>query len=135
MEIRIREYQDSDFNSLNELLKEAYDLTKKDNNNSMNTELVAVSSNEVVGYLTINRLYDSVLACHYCYVNYVCVKRNYQHHGIATLLFNKVFEICKHENISYIELTSNPTRIEAHGLYQKLGFNIRKTDVFRKEII
>lgn len=135
MEIRIREYQNSDFNSLNELLKEAYDLTKKDNTNAMNTELVAVSSNEVVGYLTINRLYDSILACNYCYVNYVCVKRKYQHRGIATLLFNKVFEICKHENISYIELTSNPTRIEAHGLYQKLGFNIRKTDVFRKEII
>ena len=36
---------------------------------------------------------------------------------------------------SYIELTSNPTRIEAHGLYQKLGFNIRKTNVYRKEII
>lgn len=135
MDIRIREYQDSDFYSLNELLKEVYNLSKKDNTNSMNTELVAVSSNEVVGYLTINRLYDSVLACHYCYVNYVCVKRNYQHRGIATLLFNKVFEICKNENISYIELTSNPTRIEAHGLYQKLGFNIRKTDVFRKEII
>ena len=135
MEIIIRKYQDSDFKSLNELLKEAYDLTKKDNTNAMNTELVAVSSNEVVGYLTINRLYDSVLSCHYCYVNYVCVKRNYQHRGIATLLFNKVFEICKHENISYIELTSNPTRIEAHQLYQKLGFNIRKTDVFRKEII
>lgn len=135
MEIVIREYKNSDFDSLNELLKEAYGLTKKYNNNLVNTELVALLDNEVVGYLTINKLYDSILESNYCYINYVCVKKKYQNNGIATALFNKVFEICKIENISYIELTSNPTRIEAHGLYQKLGFNIRKTDVFRKEII
>ena len=135
MEILIRNCIDSDLDSLNELLSETYNLTKKCSNNTTNIELVAVLSNEVVGYLTINKLYDSVLDCKYCYINYVCVKEKYRNNGIATSLFNKVFEICKNENISYIELTSNPMRLEAHKLYKKLGFNIRETDVFRKEII
>ena len=134
MEIVIRNYIESDLTSLNELLNEAYNLTKK-GNVSTNIELVAVTSNEVVGYLTINKLCDSVLDNGYCHVNYVCVKEKYRNCGIATALFNKVFEICKSENISYIELTSNPSRIEAHGLYNKLGFKIRETDVYRKEIL
>ena len=134
MEIVIRNYIESDLTSLNELLNEAYNLTKKENI-STNIELVAVTSNEVVGYLTINKLYDSVLDKGYCLINYVCVKEKYRNCGIATALFNKVFEICKSENISYIELTSNPSRIEAHGLYNKLGFKIRETDVYRKEIL
>lgn len=134
MEIVIRNYSDSDLDSLNELLNEVYGLTKK-NNNKANTELVAVSSNKIIGYLTINKLYDSVMDYSYCYINYVCVKSEYRHCGVATALFNKVFEICKTEKLSYIELTSNPIRKEAHALYKKLGFNIRETDVFRKEIL
>lgn len=134
MEIVIRNYEDNDIDSLNILLYESYSFTKK-TNNKINTELVAVVDGEVVGYLTINKLYDSVLDCNYCYVNYVCVKSNYRNCGVATKLFDKVFEICKNENISYIELTSNPSRIEAHELYNKLGFKIRETDVFRKEIL
>lgn len=134
MEIVIRNYIDSDLTSLNELLKEAYGFTKKGNDRT-NTELVAVLSNQVVGYLTVQVLHDSVIGCNYCYVNYVCVKKEYRNNKIATALFDKVFEICKNEKISYIELTSNPTRIEAHALYKGLGFNIRETDVFRKEIL
>lgn len=134
MKIVIRNYSDNDLASLNELLIESFNMTKK-GNNTVNAELVAVLSNMIVGYLTINKLYDSVLGCNYCYVNYVCVKKEYMHKGIATSLFNKVFEICKNENISYIELTSNPSRIEARGLYDKLGFSIRETNVYRKEIL
>ncbi|MDD5888928.1 MAG: GNAT family N-acetyltransferase [bacterium] len=135
MDVVIRNYDDGDLDSLNELLVDVYGITKKNVYNKTNIELVATISDEIVGYLTINRLYDSVLDCKYCYVNYVCVKSKYRNKGIATSLFNKTFEICKEEGISYVELTSNKSRVEAHQLYDKLGFNIRKTDVFRKEIL
>ena len=61
--------------------------------------------------------------------------KNIEGMGIATKLFEEVFNICRFENISYIELTSNETRVEAHALYKKIGFMVRDTTVFRKEFL
>ena len=134
MNIEIRNYREDDLGSLNALLNEVYGLEKKENN-TYNTELVADYNNEIVGYLTINKLYDSVRNIKYCYINYVCVKEKYRGMGIATKLLNKVEEICKNENISYIELTSRSSRIEAQELYKKKGYEKKDTNVFRKVIL
>ena len=134
MNIEIREYEEKDLDSLNILLEEVYGLKKEINTNN-NTELVAVLDNNVVGYLTINKLYDSVKNIKYCYINYVCVKKEYRRYHIATILLQKVEEICRKENISYIELTSNAKRIEAQYLYNKEGYIKRDTNVFRKVIL
>ncbi len=134
MDIMIRNYNSSDFDSLNNLLYEVYGLKKQENNNN-NIELVADINNEIVGYLTINKLYDSVKNIKYCYINYVCVKKEYRNLGIGTKLLQKVDEICRENNISYIELTSNGSRIEAQNLYKKMGFELRNTNVFRKVIL
>ena len=134
MDYIIRKYKDSDLESLNILLDEVYGLTKK-TNNSTNIELVAEYNNEIIGFLTLNKLHDSVEDIAYFYINYVCVKNNYRRLHVATKLLEKAIELCKEENALYIELTSNPSRLEAHSLYEKLGFKIRCTDVFRKEFI
>lgn len=134
MDILIRNYDEKDLSSLNDLLKEVYGLEKQANTTN-NTELVAIYNDEVVGYLTINKLYDSVKNIKYCYINYVCVKAKYRRYHIASKLLQKVEEICRNENISYIELTSNKTRIEAQELYIKNNYIKRDTNVYRKVIL
>ena len=134
MEIVIREYRDSDLVSLNKLLSEVYNL-EKSGTNSNNIELVAVIDQEVVGYLTINKLYDSVRDINYAFINYVCVLKKYRNKGIASNMLLKVFDICRDMNVSYIELTSNSSRVDAQELYINSGFVVRETNVFRKELL
>lgn len=132
--IVIKDYEESDLESLNILLKEVYNLEKK-KNRGINKEVVAKDNSKVVGYLVINELYNSVLDIKYIYLNYVCVLESYRNMGICSKMFDYVFEYCKKNNISYIELTSSSKREAARYLYSKKGFEIRKTNVFRKEIL
>lgn len=133
--MEIIRYQEQYLESLNLLLQEAFKLEKKENLSSDNIELIAVNDLEVVGYLVLNTCLDAVLGIKYAYVNYVCVKEEYRGQHIASMMFEKVFLLCKENNISYLELTSRATRVAAHNLYKKLGFEVRETTVFRKEIL
>lgn len=133
--MEIIRYQEQYLESLNLLLQEAFKLEKKENLSSDNIELIAVNDLEVVGYLVLNTCLDAVLGIKYAYVNYVCVKEEYRGQHIASMMFEKVFSLCKENNISYLELTSRATRVAAHHLYKKLGFEVRETTVFRKEIL
>ena len=135
MNIIIREYEDKDMESLNELLDEVYKMKKSKNIANDNMELVAVDNERVVGYLTINKLFDSVQNINYANINYVCVLEKYRNRGICSNMLDKVINYCRENNISYIELTSNPTRKIARHLYEKKGFVERKTSVYRKEIV
>lgn len=134
MKVIIRKYKKKDLDSLNEILKESYNL-EKSGRKSNNIELVAWCDEKVVGYLVVNRNYDSINGIYYFHINYVCVRSEYRNQGIATKLLQEVFKIAKDKNISYIELTSNKKREVAQHLYQKNGFSIRDTNVFRKEIL
>lgn len=135
MSIIIREYEDKDMESLNELLDEVYKMKKSKNIVNDNMELVAVDNERVVGYLTINKLFDSVQNINYANINYVCVLEKYRNRGICSNMLDKVINYCRKNNISYIELTSNPTRKIARHLYEKKGFVERETSVYRKEIV
>lgn len=135
MKVIIRKYEDRDLETLNNLLKEVYTCKRKGTISSDNIELVAILDNKVVGYMILSKLYDVVNDIYYGHINYVCVLEEYRNKNIATKLLEEVFRICKDEKIKYIELTSNSSRIAAHHLYKKLGFNIRETNVFRKELI
>ena len=132
--MEIRKYIESDLSSLNVLLNDVYGIEKVICTTD-NIELVAIDREVVVGYLMVNKMHDSIRNIYYCMLNYVCVSKEYRRMGIATKLFEEVFNICRFENISYIELTSNAARVEAHALYKKLGFIVRDTTVFRKEFI
>lgn len=121
--------------SLNELLHLSFNVTKVGEASDQDIELIAVVENRVVGYMLLNRLIDGVKGINYFYVNYVCTHPDFRHQHIATKMFEKVFLLCKEKNISYLELTSNPQRTIAHDLYRKLGFELRETNVFRKEIL
>lgn len=129
-------YYDSKYlDSLNELLNLSFQLTKVGEISPQDIELIAVIEDKVVGYLVLNRLVDCVRGVKYFYVHYVCTHPDFRNQHIATKMFERVFLICKEQKIAYLELTSNPTRIVAHHLYRKLGFKVRETVVFRKEIL
>ena len=131
-------YEEKYNHSLKELLTMSFptvDVKKFEKASDGDIELLCVSNNLVVGYVVFNKIVDKVRNISYCYANYVCVHNDYRNQHIATKLLEKAFSICKDEGISYIELTTNPTRVEAHELYKKLGFEQRNTDVFRKEIL
>lgn len=128
-------YDDKYLSSLNELLDLSFQLKKIGRTAERDIELLTVIDDKVVGYLVLNRLVDGIRGVDYFHVNYVCTHPDFRNQHIATLMFEKVFSICKEKGIAYLELTSNPKRKVAHHLYDKLGFQIRGTDVFRKEIL
>lgn len=128
-------YDDKYLYSLNELLNLSFQLKKVGKVADQDIELIAVVDDKVVGYLVLNRLIDGIRGVNYFYVNYVCTHPNFRNQHIATKMFEKVFSLCKETGVAYLELTSNPKRVVAHHLYDKLGFQVRETDVFRKEIL
>ncbi len=131
--MEIKYYEDKYLNSLNELLLSTFQVTKKYSNDSNNDiELIMIDEDKVVGYLSLNKCVDLLSGSNYFYVNYVCVREEYRQQGIASSLFEKVFDICRELDVSYLELTSNPSRVAAHKLYERLGFSVRETTVFRK---
>lgn len=128
MEVKL--YSDEYLDSLNKLLFSIFDVSKKCN--SSNIEIICVNNNLVVGYLTVNECIDSLTGEVYGYVNYVCVLSEFRGLGVASLMFEYLFELCRSRGITYLELTSNPSRVAAHKLYEKLDFIKRDTDVFRR---
>ncbi len=133
--MEIKYYEDKYLDSLNELLQETFNVSKIYKNMTNDIELIVLNENVVVGYLNLNRCNNLITGQVYFYVNYVCVREKFRGQGIATRLFKKVFEICREQGVSYLELTSNPSRSAAHELYKKLGFSVRETTVFRKDLV
>ena len=133
--MKIIYYEDKYLDSLNVLLKEAFNLKKVYKNISDNIELLVVFNDEVIGYLNLNKNIDMITGENYFYVNYVCVKKSFRRLGVAKKMFMEVFSICLKNNIKYLELTSNDSRVAAHKLYESVGFSVRETNVFRKEIL
>ncbi len=54
--------------------------------------------------------------------------------GIGKMLCEKGVERAKENCARSIQLTSRPDRVAANKLYQKLGFQIRETNVYRLEL-
>ena len=133
--MEIKKYDDKYLESLNELLEEAFSVSKHGVLADDDIELIAVSDEMVVGHLILHSCFDSIRSEKFYFVEYVCVKKSYQNQGIAKKLFEYVFKLCVDNRISYLELTSNPKRLAAHHLYHKLGFQLRETTVFRKVIL
>ena len=68
------------------------------------------------------------------YLNSVCVDKDYRGKGVATYLLTEVEKIAKYYGCDEIMLTSSPKRKDANHLYEKLGYEIYDTNVFKKKI-
>ncbi len=136
-ELVIKKYSDVYFEEVVKLLKSIFDINNnidliEDNANSFS--IIATIDEKVVGHIRVDKLKNIGKNCYYYYLNYICVDSNYQNKNIGTALLNYIFEYAKGDNIKYIELTSNKKRLVANHLYLKAGFDIRDTNVFKKDI-
>jgi L-amino acid N-acyltransferase YncA len=64
----------------------------------------------------------------------VVVDEKYRGQGLSKQLVTHAVRFVKEQGIPLIMLTSNPTRIAANKLYQKLGFEQKQTNVYRMNL-
>lgn len=61
----------------------------------------------------------------------VVVDKKFRGRGIGKKLMSHLIRVAKKAGVLMIELTSGPSRIAANQLYRSLGFEKRKTNVYR----
>lgn len=66
------------------------------------------------------------------WVEDVVVDKEARGKGIGEKLIRTSIERARAEGAKTIDLTSRPTRVEAHRLYKRCGFEMRETCVFRR---
>ena len=136
--LSIREYCNDDFNEVIKLLKSNFKISDtikeldKDGDNGFS--VVASLNKKIVGYIRVDIIKDIGKNSNYYFLSYVCVNSDYQNMNVATKMLDFVFNRAKDDKVIYIELTSRSSRKAANHLYLKTGFEIRDTNVFRKEV-
>ena len=136
--LSIREYCNDDFNEVIKLLKSNFKISDtikeldKDSDNGFS--VVASLNKKIVGYIRVDIIKDIGKNSNYYFLSYVCVNSDYQNMNVATKMLDFVFNRAKDDKVIYIELTSRSSRKAANHLYLKTGFEIRDTNVFRKEV-
>lgn len=135
MKIETRKYEESDLEAVNEILKEAFNSEKKNFTGEEFYEIVATVEGEVAGYLLLTDVLNPVKDKIYCLVDYVCVSSKYRGLGVGKYLVDYAEEIAKGKNAMYLQLTCSRFRVAAHRLYEKCGYIMRDSDIYRKEIL
>jgi ribosomal protein S18 acetylase RimI-like enzyme len=51
--------------------------------------------------------------------------------GVGKLLMKHALEVASKKGATGVDLTSHASRVAANGLYKRLGFEIRTTNVYR----
>ena len=133
--IDVREYREEDFSFVNNILQESFSVSKRNFKKDEFKEIVISLDNIVIGYLLLTKVYNPIKDIYYYLIDYVSIDSNYRNRGFGKKLLEYVFILAKRENISYLQLTSNRSRVAAHKLYLSLGFVKRDSDIFRKEIV
>ena len=133
--MEIRKYEDKDFERGNEIVLKSFGYERADVHDERSHEFVACIDDIVVGYMILNEMIDIIKNKKTYHIDYVCVDPEYRGQKIGKTMMDYVIDYAKKEGGSRIELTSNPTRVAAHKLYENCGFIKRDTDVFRKELV
>lgn len=91
-----------------------------------------LADQEIAGMLTVG-IYHSPTGGK-AWIEDVVVDEKYRGHGLSKQLVTHAVRFVKEQGIPLIMLTSNPTRIAANKLYQKLGFEQKQTNVYRMNL-
>ena len=134
MNIIVRKYEEKDYEAVNKILMESFDL-KKSTNNSDCIELVATNDNDVLGYLVLTKVYDCVKGKYYMLMDYVCVDSKFRRLGVGKEMVNYALNYCEKEKVMYLALSSRTSRVEAHKLYESCGLVRRDSYLYRKEFL
>ena len=66
------------------------------------------------------------------YLDDLVVDSDYRGHGIGTALLESAITFAKEHGAAYADFTSRPERTSGNSLYEKLGFQKRETNIYRK---
>ncbi len=91
--------------------------------------LLASRGDEVAGMLTLAvvRIPTGVRA----HIEDVVVESGWRGEGVGRMLVQAALELARTLGAKTVDLTSRPSRVAAHALYQSAGFEIRDTNVYR----
>lgn len=92
--------------------------------------LLAIDQGEPVGMAVINVIYK--LPIREARIDEVIVSEAARGHGVGQKLIEACEVWARDNDVDVIEFTSRPSREAANHLYQKLGYQIRDTNVYRK---
>ena len=87
---------------------------------------------KIVGMLNL-AIYRTTTGVH-AWIEDVVVDKNARKQGIATQLTLAAIEYARDKGAKAVSLTSRPEREAANQLYQKLGFTLVETNLFRMKL-
>lgn len=142
MECIIREYNDSDFEGLFRLLHEVYGTNINEEQLKLfylgAEKKIIIAANaatgEPVGCAFTEVMTDYIRPDKVLFLTYVAVNEQYRGQRIGCRIMKYVEAVGKELQCNAIELTSANYRIGAHAFYKELGYSIKKTTHFIKEI-
>lgn len=94
--------------------------------------LVARDGDEVVGTLTLAIF--AIPSGRRAWIEDVVVDEGARRRGIGELLVRRAVALATDARVRTVDLTSRASRAEAHGLYRKVGFEERATNVYRLDV-
>lgn len=71
----------------------------------------------------------------YAQIEDVIVASSHRGRGIGELICRELIAIARQWEAKYVDLTSNPTRLAARQLYERLGFKQRETGNYRLTLL
>lgn len=138
MDFTIREFQPSDSEGIHRLNTDemGYEFSLEEtaakllmlSQSSSDKIFVAVSGNEVVGYIHAND-YDLIYAPHIKNIMGIAVAEKYKRNGIGRALLSAVEKWALETNAAGVRLVSGATRTDAHKFYHSCGYGGDKAQV------
>ena len=87
----------------------------------------------VVGMLTVG-MYASPTGTK-AWIEDVVVEEGLRGSGFGRQLMDRALEFCREKGIATVYLTSNPKRVAANSLYQRMGFVRKETNMYKLELM
>lgn len=131
----VRKYEDLDFEQVNLLIKNSFGYERKNISDSSVYEFVCLDDDIVVGYFNMTITHDIIKDIRIAHIDYVCVNEEFRGRGYGKKMMEYALDFCVNNDVGRVELTSSSKRVAAHRLYLSLGFEIRDSSIFRKELL
>lgn len=125
-----------DINSYKKYIKDVfdYDINEESIKKLIKNNIVLVIKNQdkIIASTILEERYEYIKSQKYYVVGYFGVLKEYRRMGYANILFDKIEELIKENNIKYLEIVSGNHRKAAHYFYQSKGFKIKDATIFLK---
>ena len=89
---------------------------------------------ELIGMVQFDFIHHIFEDTKILYVNGFCIRDSYRNQGYGDKLLKWCLAFANEHHVDVIQLTSNKTRVYAHKLYEKNGFETVDTVIFKKDI-